>query len=217
MEIYQSTQGHQEHPPQVVSLLCPKCKRGGNFSIILNLQDILLNGQNVKLGIRICPHSACKAFVFVVMDTNSQLLESFPPELIDFDATDIPEKVIAAFSEALLCHAAQCYIASALMIRKTLEELCEDKGAMGDNLKKRIKALKDKVIIPLDLLTALDEIRLLGNDAAHVKSHDYDDIGKEEVEVFLDFTKEVLKAVYQYSSLVQRIKELKSQKENGSE
>ena len=51
--------------------------------------------------------------------------------------------------------------------------------------------------MPKELLDGLDDIRLLGNDAAHIESRDYDNIGKEkeEVELAIDFTKEVLKAV----------------------
>ena len=49
----------------------------------------------------------------------------------------------------------------------------------------------------------------LGNDAAHIESLEYAKLGKEEVEVGIDFTKEVLKAVYQYSALLSRLRALK--------
>lgn len=59
------------------------------------------------------------------------------------------------------------------------------------------------------LFDGLDELRLLGNDAAHVESKDYDDIGQEEVELAIEFTKEVLKALYQYAALKSRLVALK--------
>lgn len=95
------------------------------------------------------------------------------------------------------------------MVRKTLEELCLERGATGPNLKERIKSLQTRVILPPELLEGLDDLRLLGNDAAHVESQEYNQIGKEEVEVGIEFAKEVLKAVYQYSALLQRLRALK--------
>jgi hypothetical protein len=61
------------------------------------------------------------------------------------------------------------------------------------------------------VLDGLDDLRLLGNDAAHIESNVYDRIGREEVEVGIEFTKEVLKAVYQYSALLARLRGLKAQ------
>ena len=95
------------------------------------------------------------------------------------------------------------------MVRKTLEELCRVEGAEGTNLKERIRELGTKVTLPVDLLDGLDELRLLGNDAAHVESREYDQVGKEEVEVGIMLAKEVLKARYQYSLLLTRLNSLK--------
>jgi len=52
------------------------------------------------------------------------------------------------------------------MVRKTLEELCKDRNATGQNLKERIKALGNQAIPPKDMLDGLDTLRLLGNDAS---------------------------------------------------
>jgi len=113
--------------------------------------------------------------------------------------------------EAVACHSVECYIASAIMVRKTLEEICRDRGANGANLKERIKALDAKVVIPKELLEGADDLRLLGNDAAHIESQEFNQVGKEEVEVGIEFAKELLKATYQYSSLLQRLRALKKQ------
>ena len=77
------------------------------------------------------------------------------------------------------------------------------------NLKARVKALGNLAVLPTELFDGLDELRLLGNDAAHVKWTDYQSIGREEVEIALEFTKEVLKAVYQYSTLLDKLRSLK--------
>lgn len=95
------------------------------------------------------------------------------------------------------------------MVRKTLEELCIDRGALGANLKQRIASLREKVVLPQELLDGTDDLRLLGNDAAHIESQTFSQIGEEEVEISIEFTKEVLKAVFQYSALLTRLRNLK--------
>jgi hypothetical protein len=146
--------------------------------------------------------------VFFVVEAG-KLAVSFPAETIDFDATNIPVSVQGAFEEAIKCHAQSCFVAAAIMVRKTLEELCRDRGAAGGNLKERIKALGTKAVLPQELLDGLDDLRLLGNDAAHIESQEYAKVGKEEVEIGIEFAKEVLKAVYQYSTLLNRLRSLK--------
>jgi hypothetical protein len=136
------------------------------------------------------------------------VIASYPPEVIDFDTTNVPTKVVSALEEAITCHANSCYVAAAIMVRKALEELCADREAKGPNLKARIAALGTKVVLPKDLLDGLDDLRLLGNDAAHFESNVYDKVGREEVEVAIEVTKEVLKGVYQMSALVKRLRGL---------
>jgi hypothetical protein len=138
------------------------------------------------------------------------VLVSYPPELIDFDSTDIPQPIVATLEEALTCHAHACYRAAAMMVRRTLEELCHDRGAQGRDLKARIKDLETTVTLAKDLMDGLDELRVLGNDAAHIESRDYDQIGQKEVELAVRVTKVVLQSVYQQAALVRELKALKT-------
>ena len=197
---------------------CPACRHKGTFEKIQN-HDFQTNRQasgkpnvveNVIMGQRRCPDPHCYAHVFFVAVGN-QLAVSYPAETIDFDSSNLPKPVVNAFEEAIICHANNCYVASAIMVRKTLEELCRDRNAMGDNLKKRIKALGTTVILPQELLDGIDDLRLLGNDAAHIESQTFNQIGSEEVEVGIEFTKEVLKSVYQYGKLLERLRNLKKE------
>ena len=77
--------------------------------------------------------------------------------------------------------------------------------------KGRVKSLGSRVVLPPDLLSGLDDLRLLGNDAAHIESQAYARVSQEEIEVAIEFTKEVLKAIYQYAKLVSRLRGLKKQ------
>jgi hypothetical protein len=52
------------------------------------------------------------------------------------------------------------------MVRRTLEEVCAERQAQGRDLKSRIADLRTKIVIPQELLDAMEELRVLGNDAA---------------------------------------------------
>ena len=192
-----------------ISMRCPGCRQLGTFMPIPQAVDIAIHGGAV-LGMRKCPNTACNANIFFVHQ-GGKLLVSYPPERLDFDASGVPPAVSQALEEALTCHAHQCYVAAAIMVRKTLEALCRDRAATGPNLKERIRALGSKVVLPQELLDALDDLRLLGNDAAHIESQEYDQVGEQEVEVAIAVAKEVLKAVYQYTNLLTKLRALKKQ------
>jgi uncharacterized protein DUF4145 len=191
-----------------VALRCPHCGKEAAFSpLSSNVHDVDI-GSGIWCGQRKCPNTACNGLVFVAL-RQGKLIQSYPPSKIDFDSENIPPNVLKSFEEAISTHAIGCYMASALMVRRTLEEICSEKGATGSNLKKRIENLQDKIVIPAELLEAMDELRLLGNDAAHIEARSYDNISEEELSVAIEFTKEFLKGIYQYSSLLTKLRNLK--------
>lgn len=202
-----------------IDLRCPYCHHLGIFTphpqvvdlisrIDLTTTDGLPRVEQIRSGIRICPNRACRSLVFITADDDAKFT-SYPPERIDFDPDQIPHKILNSFEEAITNHASHCFRSAAIMIRRTLEEVCADRGAIGPSLKCRIKALRKVIIVPEVLLDAADELRLLGNDAAHLEARVYDEIGKDEVEIAIRLTKEILKAVYQFSSLVDQLRNLK--------
>ncbi len=157
---------------------CPGCGQLGTFELLMaNAQDMILP-NNTRIGERRCPNVQCRALVFIVWQ-NTQIVRSYPALKIDFDKTNIPGAVVSAMEEAIACHANGCFIAAAIMVRKTLEELCRERGAKGKDLKERIRDLGTKIVIPNELLSGLDDLRLLGNDAAHIESQEYDHVGNE--------------------------------------
>jgi hypothetical protein len=194
------------------NLRCPGCGQLGTFELpIANAQDLGLD-NGFRVGERRCPNVDCQTILFLVWQQN-QILRSYPALRVDFEKTNIPAPIISALEEAITCHANECFVAAAIMVRKTLEELCRARGAKGGDLKQRIRDLGTKIVMPTELLDGLDDLRLLGNDAAHIESREYNQVGKEEVEVGIEFTKEVLKATYQYSALLSRLRGLKKSPE----
>lgn len=205
---------------ETVNLRCPHCRHEGAFVRNPNVADFGWNepaetatGQKVLrtgfwAGARVCPNPDCIGLVLVQQGPVGGR-NVYPPETIDFDATALPERILSSLEEAVSCHAAGAYRATALMVRRVLEELCEDRGSTGKTLKDRLGNLSANVVIPKELLDAADELRLLGNDAAHIEAKSYDEIGQPEAALAVELAKELLKAVYQYQGLVDRLRGLK--------
>jgi hypothetical protein len=163
------------------------------------------------VGSRFCPNPTCSTHVFVVYQPQggmNKVVCSYPAGRIAFDVTGVPEKVRKALDEALTCAANECYVGAAMLIRKTLEAVCEDRAASGKDLKARIGDLKGKLTLPKELFEAMDHLRLLGNDAAHIEAKTYDDVGGKEVQAGIELTKEIIKATYQYKDLLSRLQAL---------
>ncbi len=57
----------------------------------MNANDASVSSPNemATVGIRRCPDPACSALVFFVWK-NGQVVDSYPAETIDFDATNVP-------------------------------------------------------------------------------------------------------------------------------
>lgn len=193
-----------------ISTRCPHCGHNGTFESVGT--DII--NTNKIFGIRRCPNGNCFGHLFFVYETQSKkIIITYPSDTIPFDKENIPENVLNAFQEAITSHANNCFTASAIMIRKTLEEICKDRDATGKDLYNRLINLGEKIVIPKELIEGMQELRLLGNDAAHIESNTFNNIGKTEVEISVEFTKEILKAVYQYESLLGKLKSLKKPKQ----
>lgn len=173
----------------------------------LGTYDVGINDTFV-CGQRKCPNPSCHGHLFVVLN-RGQLVTAYPPVRLDFDPDNLPQNVLKTFEEAISCHAGGLFIAAAIMIRRTLEEVCAERQAQGKDLKQRIADLRSKIVVPQELLDAMDELRILGNDAAHIEAKDYDNISETEVTVAIHFTKEILKSLYQYSALLSKLRSLK--------
>ncbi len=196
--------------PKIV-LACPECRHKGVFEIIGT--DIYDQVNKTWLGQRRCPNDNCFTHIFYILNNSTNKLYSYPQTTIEFNREGIPEKILAAFEEAVKCHSIGCHIASAIMIRKTLEEISNKEGTTGKNLKEKLKGLGNKITIPKELMDGMDDLRLLGNDAAHVEANTFEQIGNQEIEISIEFTKEILKATYQYEGLLNKLRSLRKNAE----
>lgn len=208
-------------PPQPcpISIRCPHCRQLGLFQVpaphaaVIYSKHQLDNKQPLPFGasLRVCPNTECRGIVLVVQST-SQIqthpgvaVEVLPPQLLDFSIDNLPKTCQETLKEAIACHAAGAYRAAAMMVRRLLEEICDDNNATGANLHKRLDALKSLVVLPEALFDAMGELKALGNDAAHIEAKAYDNIGREEAEDSIELAREILKALYQLKGLVGRL------------
>lgn len=124
----------------------------------------------------------------------------FPVET--YQGTNVPEKVNSAFSSALKAHYVDnviCLIA----LRRTLEIICKDKGATGNNLEKKILDLTNRCIFPQIINEASDVLRILGNEAAHGDNIDYDE---RIIKEMINFTQIIIEYVYVIPYRISNIK-----------
>jgi hypothetical protein len=109
-----------------VTGVCPFCGVTARF-LDVDLEDLRGRLTDCRMGIRQCPH--CGEYLFI--HAEKQRVWTLPPPLIDFDSKGIPKKITKALEEAILDHANKCYLSAAIMVRKTLEILCEEQGVKG--------------------------------------------------------------------------------------
>jgi len=209
-------QADDQIQPVRIKMRCPVCLREGTLDqrgadLQLAQSNRSWSYNDPATGERICPNPDCAALIYLVYTPNTaEVIASYPPERLDFDASALPPEVQGPLEEAIDCHAGECYPAAAVMVRRTLEAVCEDQGAAGDDLYKRIENLGEKIVLPKGMIKALHNLRLLGNDAVHVEARVYAEIGKREVEVAVDVAKTILQATYQMDAILDELEGLKA-------
>jgi Domain of unknown function (DUF4145) len=208
-----------------IRLRCPGCGSLGVLESIGVAKDVRRTGSRPYLGfgLRRCPTPVCRTFVAVIYELTEtgegELLVSWPAQRIDFNRINLPGEVLSSFTEAIDCHAAGCWRASLVMVRRTLEAFCEDQETRDghgwkDNkvpdLHVRIERVQAKISIPAALAEALMELKHLGNDATHVQLRRYAQVSQNEAELAIETTKEILKAAYQHDELLSRFEQAKA-------
>lgn len=98
------------------------------------------------------------------------------------------------------------------MCRKTLEGVCEDHGVNKGNLQKRLEALRGQGVIEGRLYSWADELRLVGNDAAHDVNVEVDASDARDT---VDFTRAVLEYVYTFRDRFENFRKRRTKEKQG--
>lgn len=201
-----------------ISVRCPHCRELGSFDVVraksVVFRKLGKSGPNQVVAeyyasIRICPNVKCKGLVFTIEGRNGTI-EIEPPQLLDFNIENLPPRCQQTLKEAIACHGAGAYRAAAMMVRRLLEEICDENSATGNNLHNRLANLRNLIVLPQPLFDAMNELKALGNDAAHIEAKAYDNIGRDEAEDSIELAKEILKALYQLKGLLGRLQARKN-------
>lgn len=196
---------------QPASVRCPHCRHLGTFGAIGGGIQYVKTVAGPKpaiclavVSMRICPNARCRGLVFTA-EVGGEFEIILPREPVAISLDGLPNVCVRTLVEAADCHSAGAYRASAMMIRRLLEEICELNNSPGKNLHERIESLKSRIVLPQSLFDAMGEMKALGNDAAHVEAKNYNSIGKEESEDSIELACEILKSLYQLDGLVARL------------
>jgi len=122
----------------------------------------------------------------------------------------MPETASRAYAAAARSYQVGLYEPCVIMCRKCIEALCQELGATKGNLKQRLEDLRKNGHIDQKLLTWADELRLIGNDAAHDL-----DIVIEQVDAqnALEFVEAILMYAF---SLTRKFEEFKKRRASKS-
>ncbi len=105
----------------------------------------------------------------------------------------IPETIRTSLEEALRCLEHRCYVAAAIMCRRTLEALCKHHVGGSKNLATSLKALHDSKVIDDRLYDWAEALRADGNLAAHDPEATFT---RQDAQDLADFSEAILEYVF---------------------
>lgn len=109
--------------------------------------------------------------------------------------SDVPPNVARAFAEASRALYARCFASAAVMGRRTVEAVTEDKGSATGSLKSRIDDMGKRGILHPTLVEWATQVRLIGNVGAHFDP--IDEVTAEDAASLIGFAREFLKYIYE--------------------
>jgi len=115
----------------------------------------------------------------------------------------VPQSLRDAFAEAQTCFRAGAHTAAAIMCRKTLEGVTKHHRVRARNLSEALKKMKDDDVIDDRLYAWADELRVIGNDAAH--GVDFS-VSREDAQDTLDFTEAVVDYLFVFQERFEAFK-----------
>jgi len=105
----------------------------------------------------------------------------------------VPASIANSYAEAAKALRAAAPTATAIMCRRTLEGICQHFGASGKNMPQKLDDLRIKGELDPRLHEWANDLRILGNDAAH----DVDTvIAQDDARDALEFTKALIQNLF---------------------
>lgn len=186
-------------------LVCPHCRNKSPQEI----KCIAYGNEEVEIGPEVGHTFDVKTYTFFVQcktcsetsvywdwEESSNELGDLKESILLFPSTKkfsgIPKVIQDSYDEAKKVQKISP-VAFAILIRKSLEDLCRDQSASGSSLKEQLEDLAKKNIMPVTLSRMTNALRYFGNLGAHSTEVK---IGREEAGIMDDFFVAVIEYVY---------------------
>jgi len=115
----------------------------------------------------------------------------------------VPDLVRNSYIEARKCHSAGAFLATAVMIRRTLEAVAKNFEINTKNLYDGLKKMKESGIISEEFLLWGTELRFLGNIGAHATEQT---VSQQDVTEALEFTNAIIETIYHLRPKFERMR-----------
>jgi len=178
-------------------LWCPDCK--GRMQLVIDGHHALSPGEGEPTVFYYFGHCVkCRRPGLVGEEEtgpNSWDREPIPqvyPAARSVDAV-LPPKVDESFREAMQCEVAGAPLATAVMVRRTLEAIGREFAPDAKPLFKALHAMKDKGLISDELAQWGDALRFIGNIGAHPTDDVVTPLDAREA---LDFLVAIVETIY---------------------
>ncbi len=176
-------------------IFCPRCQRGmqlkedGSYSEPQHLPT----DPPSRLVFGHCIQCDQPGIVRVTEDGFDEYSQQLFPRQMKHAEFPLPPKVKESYEEAVLCHEAGAWLATSVMVRRTLEAV----GRQFDPTAKRpvegMKAMKDQGVISEELYQWGEELRFLGNIGAHPTD---DVITSQDAQEAIDLARAIIETIY---------------------
>lgn len=134
-------------------------------------------------------------------NVDEYIIFPIPSNLVSSKSDLVPDTIIKSFKKAIelkLYDEESCLI----KLRKTLEMICNDQNADGNNLLEKIINISEKGILPITLKSASTIIRKLGNIGAHESDIN---INSNEIECVIELVEYIIQYIYVLPKEIEKI------------
>lgn len=117
----------------------------------------------------------------------------YPPATRSIDFA-LPPLVEESFQEAIKCESIGAPLATAVMVRRTLEAIARQFDPSAKNLFRGLHAMKEKGLISEELAQWGDQLRFIGNIGAHPT--DEDKVTMQDAREAVEFLNAIVETIY---------------------
>ncbi len=123
----------------------------------------------------------------------------------------VPESLRREHGEATSCFKSGAYTATVVMVRRTLEGVCNQHGVTRKPLFKALEEMEGKGLIEGRLLEWSQELRVLGNEAAHFTGGH---VSRQDASDAIALAEAILDYLYVFSARFEEFKSRRGQTAN---